>query len=220
MDGLRMPPGVSLLLIGSGLYWVLSSQLISSFTVLSPGLFESTPSGQTLVTVAGVIAISAGLWNVGIDLGEFRRITMGPNGYVFVLPLALVGLDLYSTLMNLSLNSQTIELNPFVASAIQYGSAAILPFVISYMALSQGLALLMLRVGRWLFGPSRSASLLPFATVCAASSFGPFSNFLGIGVGYTTPAVYLLAGAGSSMLAVMVCKSMRSTTALTPIVIN
>jgi len=177
------------------------------------------PSGQTLVTIAGVIALAAGLWNIGIDLGEFRRITMGPSGYVFVLPLALVGLDLYSTLMNLSLNSQTIELNPFVASAIQYGSAAILPFVISYMALSQGLALLMVRVGKSLFG-SRSASLLPFASVCAASSFGPFSNVLGIGVGYSTSAVYLLAGVGSSMLAGIVCKSLRSTTALTPIVIN
>jgi hypothetical protein len=212
---LRIPPGVSLLLIGSGLYWILSSQLISSFTVLSPGLFQSLPSGQTLITVVGVIALAAGLWNVGIDLGEFRRITMGPNGYVFVLPLGLVGLDLYSTLISLSLNSQTMELNPFVASAIQYGSAAILPFIISYMALSQGLALLMLRIGRLLFG-AKSVSLLPFASVFSASSFGPFSNLLGMEIGYSTFAVFLFAGAGSTMLAVMVWKSLRGTTALTP----
>jgi len=211
---------VSLLLVGSGLYWILSSQLISSFTVLSPNLFESLPFGQTLITVAGIISITAGLWSVGIDLDEFRRITTRRNGYVFVLPVALAALDLYSTLINVSLNSQTVELNPFVASAIQYGSAATVPFLISYMALSQGLALLMLSLGRSLFGASSPARLLPFALVSGVSSFGPFSNILGMEVGYLTSVVYVLACVSSSTLAIMVYRALGSTTALTPIVIS
>jgi hypothetical protein len=214
---LRIPPGTTLLLVGSGLYWLLSSQLISSFTVLSPGIFESLPSGKTLITVVGIIFVSLGLWHASIDLEEFHRITMRENGYLLVLPIALVALDMYSTMISLSLNSQTVELNPFVASAIQYGYAAIVPFLIAYMALSEGLGLLMLSVGKSLFQKPRSARLLPFALVSAASSFGPFSNLVGMGIGYVSVAVYLVAGIGSSFLAVSIYKLGGSITASTSI---
>ncbi len=56
----RIPPGASLLLIGSGLYWILSSQLISSFTVLTPGLFQADELGGSLITVVGVVSATAG----------------------------------------------------------------------------------------------------------------------------------------------------------------
>ena len=211
---MRLPPGISLLLLGSGLYWLLSSQLISSFTVLTPGLFQSVPFGQDLITTTGIIAVSAGLWNIKIDLDEFRRLAATKAGYVFVLPVVIVILDLYSTMISLSLNSQTVELNPFVASAIQYGSAALIPFLISYLALSQGLALLMLAIGSWLFGDSKSIRLLPFALVCGVSAFGPFNNLIGLAVGYTNLFVYVSAIVGSALLAAMIYGLSRSATAL------
>lgn len=216
---MRIPPGVSLLLIGSGLYWVLSSQLISSFTVLTPRLFQSLPSGQILITTVGIVCLVAGLWTVNKDLDEFRNLANGPAGHVYVLPVAFVSLDLCSTLVSLSLNSSTTELNPFVSSAIQYGFAEIAPFLISYLALSQGLAILMLRIGAWLFGESRWMRVLPFALICSVSSFGPFSNMLGLVLGYEGLLVYVFAALTSGVLAVEVCKVLRTVIALRPLIL-
>ena len=217
---MRISHGVSLLLIGSGLYWVLSSQLISSFTVLTPGLFQSLPSGQILITVVGIFCLIVGLWSVNNDLDEFRHLANGPAGLVYVLPIVFVSLDVCSTLTSLSLNSGTIELNPFVSSAIQYGFAAMAPFVISYLALSQGLGFLMLRFGSWLFGELAWVRVLPFALICAISSFGPFSNMLGMVLGYEGLLVYVLAGLTSAVLAVEICKVLRTTIALRPLVLS
>ncbi|HYY91388.1 MAG TPA: hypothetical protein VE955_05310 [Candidatus Dormibacteraeota bacterium] len=211
---MRIPPGVSLLLIGSGIYWILSSQLISSFTVLLPGLFESQSFGQALVMVVGVVSVAAGLWIVGIDIEEFLRLTTIRNGFVFVFPITFVALDLYTTLINLASNSQSVELNPFVSSAIQYGTVAVVPFLVSYIALSQGLALLMLKMGRALFGSSAQRSILPFAMICAASSFGPLSNLIGIAVGFVNLTIYLVAGVSSSLLGFTVYRLQENTTAL------
>lgn len=217
---MRVPPGVSLLLIGSGLYWVLSSHLIWSFTVLTPGLFQSLPSGQILITTVGILCLVAGLWTVNRDLNEFRNLANSPAGHIYVLPVAFVSLDLCSTLASLSLNSSTIELNPFVSSAIQYGFAAIAPFLISYLALSQGLAILMLRIGSWLFGESGWMRVLPFALICAVSSFGPFSNMLGLVLGYEGLLVYVFAALTSGVLAIEVCKVLRTVIALRPLVLS
>ena len=217
---MQIPPGVSLLLIGCGLYWVLSSQLISSFTVLTPGGFQSLPSGQILITIVGILSLVAGLWTVNKDLNEFRNLANSPMGHIYVLPVAFVSLDLCSTLASLSLSSSTIELNPFVSSAIQYGFAAIAPFLISYLALSQGLAILMLRVGVWLFGESGWMRLLPFALICAVSSFGPFSNMLGLVLGYEGLLVYGVAGLTSGVVSVEVCKVLRTTIPLRPSVLS
>ena len=217
---MRLPPGASLLLIGSGLYWVLSSQLISSFTVLTPGIFQSLPSGPILITTVGTLCLGAGLWTVNEDLDEFRKLANSLAGHVYILPLAFVSLDIYSTLVTLSLSSTTVELNPFVSSAIQYGFAATAPFLVSYLALSQGLAILMLRIGAWLFRESGWMQILPFALICAFSSFGPFSNLLGLILGYEGLLVYVLAGLASGVLAVEVCKILRTTIALRPPVLN
>jgi len=211
---LRIPPGISLLLIGSGLYWILSSQLISSFTVFSPGLFETLPAGQKLITVVGTISLTSGLWTVSIDIDEFRRLATIRNGYVFILPIVFVALDMYSTLINLSLNSRTAELNPLVASIIQYGPGAVAPFLVSYIALSQGLALFMLRIGAWLFERPRALRILPFAVVCSASSFGSLSNLLGLVLGYHTLLVYLIAITGSMALGSVILRVVRGAIAL------
>ena len=214
-----MPPGVSFLLIGSGLYWILSSQLISSFTVLAPELLLSTPSGQVLITIVGLVCLVAGLWNVSYDLDEFRKLADSPFGYVYALPLAFVSLDLYSTVTSLSLNSGTMELNPFVSSAIQNGFAVLFPFFISYLALSQGLAIFMLRIGTWLFGESSAMRVLPFALICGVSSFGPLSNILGLALrdGW---AVFVLAGLGSAVLAIVVSRLLRTAIALRPTILS
>jgi len=42
--------------------------------------------------------------------------------------------------------------------------------------LSEGLALAMLGVGKWLFGVARPSKYMPFALICGAASFGPISN--------------------------------------------
>src|SRR6266705_862675 len=133
MAELRIPPGASLLLIGSGLYWILSSQLISSFTVLTPGLFQADELGASLITIVGVVSATVGLWIVKVDFDELRRLFSRSDAWVFTVPLALVAGDVYLTLIVLSTNSQIVELNPFVSSAIGIGAAALIPFIVSYL---------------------------------------------------------------------------------------
>ena len=178
MAGSRIPPGASLLLIGSGLYWILSSQLISSFTVLSPGLFQADALGASLITIVGIISATVGLWIVRVDFEELRGLFARRDGWIFTVPLALVAADVYLTLIVLSTNSQIVELNPFVSSAIAIGATALVPFIISYLALSQGLGLFMLRIGSYLFGPLKSSRYLPFVSICGAAAFGPASNLV------------------------------------------
>jgi hypothetical protein len=174
----RIPPGASLLLVGSGLYWILSSQLISSFTVLTPGLFQADELGASLITIVGVVSASVGLWIVKVDFDELRSLFSRVDGWIFTVPLALVAADVYLTLIVLSTNSQIVELNPFVSSAIEIGATALIPFIVSYLALSQGLGLFMLRVGSYLFGPLKSSKYLPFVSICGAAAFGPASNLV------------------------------------------
>src|SRR5207249_8834487 len=200
MAGSRIPPGVSLLLIGSGLYWILSSQLISSFTVLSPGLFQANALGASVITIVGIVSATVGLWIVRIDVEELRGLFSRRDGWIFTVPLALVAADVYLTLIVLSTNSQIIELNPFVSSAIETGATALIPFIISYLALSQGLGLLMLRVGSYLFGPLKSYRYLPFVSICGAAAFGPASNLILL-LDHTAGLVaYLLGALGCVML--------------------
>src|SRR5690348_18403285 len=137
----RIPPGASLLLIGSGLYWILSSQLISSFTVLTPGLFQADALGASLIMIVGIISATIGLWIIRVDVEELRGLFARPDGWIFTVPLALVAADMYLTLIVLSTNSQIVELNPFVSSAIAIGATALVPFIISYLSLSHGLGL-------------------------------------------------------------------------------
>src|SRR5207245_2318575 len=106
----RIPPGASLLLVGSGLYWILSSQLISAFTVLSPGLFQADELGASLITVAGIVSATVGLWIVKVDFDELRSLFSRADGWIFTVPLALVAADVYLTLIVLSTNSQIAEL--------------------------------------------------------------------------------------------------------------
>src|SRR3989441_10403779 len=196
----RIPPGASLLLIGSGLYWILSSQPISSFTVLTPELFQADSLGASLITVAGIVSATVGLWIVNVDFDELRSLFSRRDGWIFTVPLALVAADVYLTLIVLSTNSQIVELNPFVSSAIGIGAPALIPFIISYLALSQGLGLFMLKVGSYLFGPLKSYRYLPFVLICGAAGFGPASNLVlfldpNVGVG-----AYVIGALGCAML--------------------
>jgi len=196
----RIPPGASLLLIGSGLYWILSSQLISSFTVLTPGLFQGNELGASLIAIVGIVSATLGLWIVNVDFDELRSLFSRCDGWIFTVPLALVAADVYLTLIVLSTNPQIVELNPFVSSAIGIGASALIPFIISYLALSQGLGLFMLRVGSYLFGPLKSYRYLPFVLICGAAGFGPASNlvlFLDPDVGV---AAYVIGALGCAML--------------------
>src|SRR5438128_4456824 len=142
----RIPPGASLLLIGSGLYWILSSQLISSFTVLTSGLFQANALGASLITVVGIVSATVGLWIVKVDFDELRSLFSRSDGWIFTVPLALVAADVYLTLIVLSTNSQIVELNPFVSSAIGIGDVALIPFIYSYLELSHGHCLYILTV--------------------------------------------------------------------------
>jgi len=108
------------------------------------------------------------------DLQELYRLFSRNDGWIFAIPIALVVADIYLTLIGLSAGNW--ELNPFVASAVQIGPWAVVPFVVSYIALSEGLSLGMLSVGKWLFGVERPSGYMPFALVCGAASFGAVSN--------------------------------------------
>ena len=199
----RIPQGASLLLIGSGLYWILSSQLISSFTVLTPGLLQFDQLDASLITIVGIAATAVGLWILQVDFDVLRRLFSRSDGWIFTVPLALVAADVYLTLIVLSTDSQIVELNPFVSSAIGIGASALIPFIVSYLALSQGLGLIMLRVGSYLFGPVKSYRYLPFVLICGAAAFGPASNlvlFLDRNAGVSA---YSIGALGCAMLSLI-----------------
>jgi hypothetical protein len=206
----RIPPGVSLLLIGSGLYWILSSKLISSFTVLTPGLFQTNVSGGLLITIVGIISTSMGLWIVQTDFETFRGLATRVDGWIFTVPLALAAIDIYLTLIILTTNSQIVELNPFVSSAIGIGAAAIVPFMVSYLALSQGLGLFMLRVGSSLFSNSKNR-YLPFVLICGAACFGPVSNLVLLVDSNAGQSSYLVAGLGSTLISLVLFLKINRT---------
>jgi uncharacterized protein DUF5658 len=160
--------------VGSGLYWVLAGPLIGWFSVLNPEQVHLSQMGTTLILVTGIACLVLGFWIVPIDFGALSRLFFRNDGWFFTIPIALVVADVYLTLIGLSRGNW--ELNPFVASAVEIGPLAVVPFVVSYLALSEGLALWMISVGKWLFGVSRPLRFMPFAMVCAAASFGPLSN--------------------------------------------
>lgn len=199
----RIPPGASLLLIGSGLYWILSSQLISSFTVLTPGLFQSNAFGSSLISIVGIVSVTLGLWIVQIDFIELRSLFSRRDGWIFTVPLALVAADVYLTLIVLSSSSQIVELNPFVSSAIGIGAVALIPFIVSYLALSQGLGLFMLRVGSYLFGAVKSYRYLPFVLICGAACFGPASNLVLLLDPSAGVAAYIVGTLGCAVLSLI-----------------
>jgi len=171
---LKIPPGIGLLFAGSGLYWVLSGPLIGWFSVLNPTQIHLSQIGLTLVLITGIACLVVGLWIIPADLQELYKLFSRNDGWIFTIPIVLVVADISLTLIGLSEGNW--ELNPFVASAVQVGPWAVVPFVVSYIALSEGLALGMLSVGKWLFGVARPSGYMPFALVCGAASFGPVSN--------------------------------------------
>src|SRR5438552_5829844 len=159
---------------GSGLYWVLSGPLIGWFSVLNPTEVHLSQIGLTLIRITGIASLVVGLWIIPTDLQELYNIFARNDAWIFTIPIGLAVADIYLTLIGLSEGNW--ELNPFVASAVQIGPWAVVPFVVSYIALSEGLALGMLSVGKWLFGVVRPSRFMPFALICGAASFGPLSN--------------------------------------------
>lgn len=150
--------------------------MIASFTALAPELWRGTMLGTTLVLVGGIVASVTGLWTVHVDFHELSKLLSRNEGWLFTIPLALVSSDVCLTMIGLSANTSVMELNPFVANAVQAGRAAIVAFIVSYMALSEGLALATIPLGRFLFSSKNSLRFLPYSLVCAAASFGSFSN--------------------------------------------
>jgi len=162
------------LFAGSGLYWVLSGPLIGWFSVLNPTQVHLSQLGLTVILITGIACLAVGLWIIPTDLQELNRLFSRNDGWIFTIPIVLVVADIYLTLIGLSAGNW--ELNPFVASAVQIGPWAVVPFLVSYLALSEGLALGMLSVGKCLFGVVRTSRFMPFAITCGAASFGPLSN--------------------------------------------
>jgi hypothetical protein len=124
--------------------------------------------------VTGIACLVLGFWVISTDFEELSKLFFRNDGWIFTIPIALVVADIYLTMVGLSQGAW--EQNPFVASAVLIGPWAVVPFVVSYMALSEGLALAMLSVGKWLFGGARPSKYMPFALICGAASFGPISN--------------------------------------------
>ena len=204
---MKLPSGTALLLAGSGLYWILSSQLIASFSVLAPEVFRDVSLGTTLILAVGVTFTAAGFWIVHYDLDYLNEILTWRCGWVFTIPIILAAADVFLTLLGLAQGSSVVELNPFVASAVEVGTIALAPFVVSYVALSEGLALLMLYVGVRLFGSSGSRRFIPFSAVCGAASLGPFNNLSILAVSSLGWGSYVLVILGASLIAVPVYKA-------------
>jgi len=171
----KPPPGLSLILVGSGLYWILSSQLIRSFTVLSANNPASTTLGTLLVEATGVGCLALGLSLIQADMERLLSLYQRRDGWVYTIPIMLAAIDVYVTLVGTQY-SQVVELNPLVASSTQNGPIALVPFLLSYIALSTGLALALLKFGSKLFPSTSSLRALGFACACGAAGFGPASN--------------------------------------------
>ena len=168
-------------MVGSGIYWILSSQLIASFTVLTPHVFLTNPAAVTLVLVVGVLACAAGLWIIDDDLDQLFKLLNRGDGWLYLTPLLLSTGDLAVTLFGLSSSTTVVELNPLVASAVEAGPSVFTAFTISYLTLSAGLTLLMLHTGKVLF-TSRPWRFLSLALVCGAGSFGLMNDLLVLAV--------------------------------------
>src|SRR5438046_10554946 len=98
------------------------------------------------ITIIVLVSATVSLLIVKVDFDELRTLFSRPDGWIFTVPLALVSAYVYLTLTVLSTNSQIVELNLFVSSAIEIGASALIHFIISYHALSQGLGLFRLSV--------------------------------------------------------------------------
>jgi len=203
--GLRLPSGSGLLMVGSGIYWILSSQLIASFTVLTPEVFSSSPAGTTLVLVVGTLASALGLWIVEDDLNQLVALVNRWDGWLYLIPLLLSSMDLAVTLIGLSSSRNVVELNPLVALAVQGGPSIFAAFAISYMTLSAGLTLLMLQTGRILF-PLRSWRFLSLAIICGVGSFGLLNNLLVLAVPGLQGFSLFGSGVGAFLLAGLMFK--------------
>ena len=185
----KLPSGLSLLMAGSGLYWILSSQLIASFTVITPGVFSSDPGAVLFVLLVGIMATTVGLWNINGDLEQIVNLLNRRDGYLYLMPLLLSSGDIAVTLVGLSGSNEIVELNPLVASVVQAGPMVFAAFTVSYLVLSAGLTLVMLHAGHVLF-PSRPWRFLSFAFICGAASFGFLNNLIVLALpeffGYST----------------------------------
>lgn len=203
--GLGLPSGSGLLLVGSGIYWILSSQLIASFTVLTPEVFSSDPAGTTLVLAIGILASSAGLWTIKDDLDQLVVLVNRWDGWLYLTPLLLSSMDLAVTLIGLSSSRNVVELNPLVALAVQGGPSIFAAFAISYMTLSSGLTLLMLHTGRLLF-PLRPWRFIALAIICGVGSFGLLNNLLVLAIPSLQQFSIFGSGVGAFLLAGLIFK--------------
>jgi hypothetical protein len=149
------------------------------------------------------MSTAIGLWIVQVDFDELRSLLRQRDGWIFTIPIALAAIDVYLTLIVLATSSQVVELNPFVSSAIGIGAIDVVPFIVSYLALTQGLCLFMLRCGTLLFGPSSFSKYLPFVLVCGGAAFGPASNLVLLLDATAGLAAYILAGLGCAFLALV-----------------
>ena len=173
---MKAPAGSGLLLLGSGLYWVLAGPLIGWFSVVNPLQIQLSQLGLTMILVTGICCLVLGLWIIPQDLESLYELFSRGDGWIFAVPIVLAVVDIFLTLIGLSKGNW--ELNPYVASAVQIGPWAVGPFLASYIALSEGLALWMISLGRVLFESSTALTSLPFVLVCGAASFGPLSNLI------------------------------------------
>ena len=203
MKPLGIPRGVGLLLVGSGIYWILSSQLIASFTSLAPELLRQVPLGAIFISIIGIACLLAGLSSAYRDIRLLNRLFAETTGWVYTLPIILASADIYLTLIGLFYR-RTEELNRFVASAASAGSSFMIPFAVSYMALSEGLAVLMLGFGHRLYGTSSQERYLPFALILGAASFGPFSNLTILSGSVSGLASYVVGIAAAGVLSLIV----------------
>ena len=146
----------------------------------------------------GVVSSAAGFWIIDGDLNFASKLLNETEGWVYLIPIFLVAGDLSLTMTGLSSSRSVVELNPLVSMVLRQGSSALVPFVISYMALSEGLAFFMLYLGNRLF-PTRSARFIPIAAICGAASFGMGSNIaLLVLPGFSLPA--FTGGAAATLL--------------------
>src|SRR5207249_6393936 len=169
----------------------------------------------SFITIIGIVSATVGLWIVKVDFDELRTLFSRPDGWIFTVPLALVSADVYLTLIVLSTNFQIVELNPFVSSAIAIGATALVPFIISYLALSQGLGLFMLRIGSYLFGPLKSSRYLPFVSICGAAAFGPASNLVLLLDPNAGLIAYVFGALGCTVLSVILFTRVEKTAKIT-----
>ena len=165
--------------------------------------------GPTGILTLGIVTLAIGLSIISNDIQQLSDLFNRRDGWIFMLPIIFASLDVCLSVAGPE-TGRVIELNPFIASAILSGTPAVFSFYISYIAMSEGLALMMIGLGKSLFAVKGPNVYLGFGITCGIAAFGPLNNILLLLTGPVT-GLYLYGASGSAVVSTVIFLHLRKT---------